>query len=222
MLVCSHRKLSVMRTVVCFALSMVMLTPQAAEVALALQMETELAKLGPAPVNEDSARLWPVLLGITNIVHRIHATHRDTEIWKTANQALAEHLTAREQHLDDLQVLVSRQDDAIVLLERRAQKLESLAIAIATLPAASSAVVEMPVASVAQPVVDTSHLFGVPLNSEYLAGGLLAVIAVLLAWGLGLRSRLARNRVADSVATPIAVAASMVPDEIVRAGDPAC
>ena len=201
----TRRKLPLLRISACLAVSLLILIPAAgrsAEVALALQMETELGKLGPIPVDADPGRLLPVLLGITNLAHRIEATQRETARWRTANEALAQHLTAREQHLDDLRVFVARQDGAIELLEQRAQALEKLAESRTRLPVATVAVPETP-AAVTQPgVANTSRLFGVALDSQYLAGALLAIIAVLLAWGLGLRSRLARSPKATSVAVP--------------------
>ena len=194
----------------------------AADDAMSLRLETEFGELGAAPTDKDPSAWLPVLLGITHINHRIRAAERETQTWQTANQALADHLVVRERHLADLQSFVARQDGAIELLESQAEKLEKLTAAVPTASSTTSAQRSIEVAPPPASAPSGSRLFGVALDSQYLAGGLLAVIAVLLAWALGLRSRLSRR---DSLSageslTPVKVTAPAVAAPQVVAAEP--
>ena len=96
--------------------------------ALELRLEGELGQLEPAPAGASAANLLPVLLGITNIGHRLQQTRDDIAAWKTANAALASHLMEREKHMLDLQGFVERQDGTIELLTQQAETMAALAV----------------------------------------------------------------------------------------------
>ena len=167
-----------------FAFGLATTSPSAQE--LDLELERELGRLQPADSKENVSEFLPMLLGVTNISHRIQEAEHEAAGWQIANQVLESHLEARERHLTDLRVFVDRQNGAIDALEKKAANMQRLV----SQPKPVAAVTALTVEAAAD------DLYGVPLGSPYLAGGLLGVIAVLLAWTLGLRSRLNRGRAA--------------------------
>jgi len=155
-----------------------------------LELERELGRLQSADSKENVSGFLPMLLGVTNISHRIQAAEHEAAGWQIANQALESHLEARERLLTDLRASVNRQNGAINALEKKATNMERLVSQLKPVAAVTAPASALTVEAAAD------DLYGVSLCSPYLSGGLLGVIAVLLAWTLGLRSRLNRARAA--------------------------
>ena len=184
------RSVPILRRAVIAVLAFGLATTSPSAQELDLELERELDPLQPTDSKENVVGFLPMLLGVTNISNRIQAAQHEAARWQTANQALESHLEARERHLTDLRASVDWQNGAIDALEKKAANMERLVsqpkpVAAVTAPASA-----LPVEAAAD------DLYGVPLGSPYLAGGLLGVIAVLVAWTLGLRRRLNRERAA--------------------------
>ncbi len=182
--------------------------------SLALRMEGKLGALPPPDGAAGAeASLPPVALGTTSLRYRVEGSRLESERWKETNANLAEHLKAREKHIQSLRSLVERQDQAISALKAQAENLKQ---SRAGSPPGDVVSRTAPL-SPAAPRVETP--FGsITLQSPYLLGGLVAVIVILLTWGLHLRSRI-RDHSREAGLSPQPIA-SMAGQDSSSAGTP--
>ena len=182
----------------------------ASAASLELQLEDEWGQLAPVSGETGVGNLLPVILGITNLRHRLNRAEADLESWQQTNDALATHLEEREAHMMDLQAFVERQDGTIEILTRQTQAMHALAQTPVTSPEATFGA-----SAPSQPSSPVSF-YGVALGSPYIEGAMVFVIIVLLVWTLYLRGQV-RNAGREVAVDPVIPVPRAIPEDTVPA-----